>query len=116
MLAYGQIRDIYRLTQNELSRALGVSRTTVSMWESGASTPPPAVQAAYRKLQEPIRKGDLVGVERLRGAVLSTADRAAKEARRLNRASPAEGLTEILKIAAGAVAIGLLLAALFSAD
>ena len=111
---YRQIRDWYRLTQQELARALGVSRATVSTWESETSTPPQAVQAAYRKLQEPIRTGDLFKLERFRKAVMSAADQAAKEAKRLNRASPKGGLTKLLALGAGAAAIGLLLAALFS--
>ena len=111
---YRQIRDWYRLTQQELARALGVSRATVSTWESETSTPPHAVQAAYRKLQEPIRTGDLFKLERYRNAVMGAAERAAKEAKRLNRASSKGGLTKLLAIGAGAAAIGLLLAALFS--
>ena len=37
------IRVAQGLTQAELARALGVKRTTVTMWEIGASAPRPAM-------------------------------------------------------------------------
>jgi len=116
LTVYRQIRDMYRLTQEEWARAFGVSRPTISVWESGTNQPPPAAQAAYRKLQDPIRTGDLHELERLRAEVIASAARAQKEARRLNRASPKGDLTKLLAVGVGAVAIGLLLAALFSED
>lgn len=34
-----EIRELRNMTQAELAEALGISRTTVSMWETGDSLP-----------------------------------------------------------------------------
>jgi len=113
---YWQIRDEYGLTQGEWARAFGVSRPTISTWESQISSPSPAAQAAYRKLLEPVRTGDEEEITRLRRAVLDAADRANREVATLNGAASGNDLAKLLMIGVGAVAIGLLLAALFSDD
>lgn len=110
-------REHYRLSQDQWAKAFGVARSTISAWEMGEALPPPVAQGAYRKLQEPIWRGDLASLERTRQALLQVGDRAQQEAERLNRGQ-AQGseLVRLIKITAAALALGLLFATLFKEE
>jgi transcriptional regulator with XRE-family HTH domain len=115
--AYAAIREHHRMTQAEWALAFGVARSTISAWELDEAIPPPVVQGAYRKLQQPILDGDLARLDANRAFLLDIAGRAAAEADRLNRErAAAAGTTKLLAVTAAAVAIGLLLAHLYSKD
>jgi hypothetical protein len=103
MNAFAQTRDHYRLSQEQWARAFGVARSTVS--------------ASYRKLQEPLLRGDLASLEASRAHLLQIGEEAEQEAARLNRARAAtNSLVTVVAVTAAAVAIGLLLAFLFEND
>jgi transcriptional regulator with XRE-family HTH domain len=117
MNAFAQTRDHYRLSQEQWARAFGVARSTVSAWEGGEALPPPVLVGAYRKLQEPLVRGDLASLEASRAHLLHIGDEAEQEAARLNRARAAtNSLVTVVAVTAAAVAIGLLLAFLFEND
>lgn len=40
MLQLKQLRESHKLTQEELAVRLGISRSTVAMWETGQNIPP----------------------------------------------------------------------------
>ncbi|MCC7137899.1 MAG: helix-turn-helix domain-containing protein [Planctomycetes bacterium] len=114
MSAFTETREHYRLSQEQWARAFGVARSTVSAWEGGQAQPPPVVLGAYRKLQEPIRRGDHAGIEATRGHLLMIAQQAEREAGRLNRGRLEESpLVKVVAVSAAAIAIGMLLAYLF---
>lgn len=114
MNEFAQIRERYRLHQAEWAAAFGVSRSAVSSWETGGTLPPAAALAAYRRLQDPIRRGDLHAIEEIRGELLAIGRRAADEAERMNRArGTGPTWVDVIAVTAGAVAIGLLLGYLF---
>jgi transcriptional regulator with XRE-family HTH domain len=107
-------RERYRLTQEQWARSFGVARSTVSAWESALAQPPPAVLAAYRRLQEPILRGDLAAIESTRDRLLRLADEAEREAARLNRErAAAERPMDVVAVGAAALALAMLLAYLF---
>ena len=114
MNAYTATREHYRLSQEQWARAFGVARSTVSAWESGEAQPPPVAVGAYRKLQEPLRRGDYTAIETTRAQLLAIADQAEREAERLNRSRLEESaLGKVIAVSAAAIAIGMLLAYLF---
>ncbi len=114
MNAYAATREYYRLSQEQWARAFGVARSTVSAWEGGETHPPPVVLGAYRKLQEPLRRGDYAAIEATRAQLLAIAEQAEGEAERLNRGRLEEStLVKVVAVSAAAVAIGMLLAYLF---
>jgi transcriptional regulator with XRE-family HTH domain len=110
-------RDPLRLGQEQWARLMGVARSTVSAWEGGIAEPPPAVLAAYRKLQELIQRGDFAEIEATRKHLLGIVARAEREAERLNRgrlgSSP---VVKLVAVSAAAIAIGLPLGYLFRDD
>lgn len=114
MNAYTAIREHYRLSQEQWARAFGVARSTVSAWESSEAHPPPVAVGAYRKLQEPLRRGDYAAVQNTRAHLLAIAEQAEHEADRLNRGRLEEtALGKVVAVSAAAIAIGMLLAYLF---
>jgi len=111
---YATTRAHYRLSQEQWARAFGVSRSSVSAWELGRIAPPPAAQAAYRQLQEPLLQGDLTALEHWRGRLLAIADEAQREADRLNRVrARGNGLVKAVLVTGAALAIAKLLGELF---
>jgi len=116
--AYAATRAHYRLSQEQWAQAFGVSRSSVSAWELGRVPPPPAAQAAYRKLQEPILRSDLGGIEHWRERLLAIADEAQTEAEKLNRARGrrGNGLVKAIVVTAAALAIAKLLGELFGEE
>lgn len=115
--AYAATRAQYRLSQEQWARAFGVSRSSVSAWELGRVPPPPAAQAAYRQLQEPIFQEDLRRIEHWRERLLNIATEAQREAERLNRArASVDGLVKAVLVTAAALAIAKLLGELFGDD
>lgn len=107
-------REHYRLSQEQWARVVGAARSTVSAWESGVAEPPPAVLAAYRKLQELIRRGDHAQIEATREHLLGIVARAEREAERLNRGRLGDSpLVKLVAVSAAAIAIGMLLGYLF---
>ncbi len=112
--AYARTRSHYRLSQEQWALAFGVSRTSVSAWERGRVPPSPAAQAAYRRLQDPIARGDLVRVEHWRRRLTEIPEEAEGEAERLNRArAHGNDLVQIIPVTPAALAIAGLLAELF---
>ena len=111
---FAATRQHYRLSQAEWARSFGVSRSSVSAWELGRVPPPPAAQAAYRQLQEPILQNDLGLVEHWRQRLISIADEAEGEAERLNRSGRrGSGLVKAVVVTAATLALALLLSELF---
>ncbi|MBL9086005.1 MAG: helix-turn-helix domain-containing protein [Planctomycetia bacterium] len=117
MSTLSSTREHLRLSQEQWARLMGVARSTVSAWEGGVAEPPPAVLAAYRKLQELLQRGNFAEIEATREHLLGIVARAEREAERLNRgrlgSSP---VVKLVAVSAAAIAIGLLLGYLFRDD
>ena len=52
------LREVLGMTQEQLARAIGVSYSTVSRWETGRGRPSPLAVQRLRELRERLRSTD----------------------------------------------------------